>query len=226
MILVEKTLGNIKDSVWHDRSHHAQVDYLALEQWEAPKSRLRKASEGGVELAISLPRSEHLHDGDVLYYDEDKKIIVVARIALKEVMVIELEGLEELAPQDILRICFELGHGLGNQHWPAVIKGSTVYVPLSVDQKVMASVMRTHAFERVKTYFAPGEEIAAKLDSKEVRMLFAGADATPHHHHDLNKHSHEHNHGSEAHTHEHSHDHSQDHDHSHEHHHGHGHHHR
>ncbi|OYR15209.1 urease accessory protein UreE [Brucella thiophenivorans] len=226
MILVEKTLGNIKDSVWHDRSHHAQVDHLALEQWEAPKSRLRKASEGGVELAISLPRSEHLHDGDVLYYDEDKKIIVVARIALKEVMVIELEGLEELAPQDILRICFELGHGLGNQHWPAVIKGSTVYVPLSVDQKVMASVMRTHAFERVKTYFAPGEEIAAKLDAKEVRMLFAGADATPHHHHDLNKHSHEHNHGSEAHTHEHSHDHSQDHDHSHEHHHGHGHHHR
>ncbi|MGO1164236.1 urease accessory protein UreE [Brucella sp. C7-11G] len=226
MILVEKTLGNIKDSVWHDRSDHAQVDHLALEQWEAPKSRLRKASEGGIELAISLPRSEHLHDGDVLYYDEDKKIIVVARIALKEVMVIELEGLEELAPQDILRICFELGHGLGNQHWPAVIKGSTVYVPLSVDQKVMASVMRTHAFERVKTYFAPGEEIAAKLDAKEVRMLFAGADATPHHHHDLNKHSHEHNHGSEAHTHEHSHDHSQNHDHSHEHHHGHGHHHR
>ncbi|MCX2698132.1 MULTISPECIES: urease accessory protein UreE [Ochrobactrum] len=224
MILVEKTLGNIKDSVWHERSHHAQVDYLALEQWEAPKSRLRKASEGGVELAISLPRSEHLHDGDVLHYDEAAKLIVVARIALKEVMVIELEGLEELAPQDILRICFELGHGLGNQHWPAVIKGSTVYVPLSVDQKVMASVMRTHAFERVKTYFAPGEEIAAKLDAKEVRMLFAGADATPHHHHDLHKHSHEHHHGSEAHTHEHSHEHTHDHDHGHEHHHGHHHH--
>lgn len=224
MILVEKTLGNIKDSVWHERSHHAQVDYLALEQWEAPKSRLRKASEGGVELAISLPRSEHLHDGDVLHYDEAAKLIVVARIALKEVMVIELEGLEELAPQDILRICFELGHGLGNQHWPAVIKGSTVYVPLSVDQKVMASVMRTHAFERVKTYFAPGEEIAAKLDAKEVRMLFAGADATPHHHHDLHKHSHEHHHGSEAHTHEHSHEHTHDQHHGHEHHHGHHHH--
>lgn len=222
MILVEKTLGNIKDSVWHERSHHAQVDYLALEQWEAPKSRLRKASEGGVELAISLPRSEHLHDGDVLHYDEAAKVIVVARIALKEVMVIELEGLEELAPQDILRICFELGHGLGNQHWPAVIKGSTVYVPLSVDQKVMASVMRTHAFERVKTHFAPGEEIAAKLDAKEVRMLFAGADATPHHHHDLQKHSHEHHHGSQAHTHEHTHAHSHDHDHDH--HHGHHHH--
>jgi urease accessory protein len=194
MILVEKTLGNIKDTVWHERSHHAKVDSLMLEQWEAPKSRLRKASEGGVELAISLPRSEHLHDGDVLHYDEANGVIVVARIALKEVMVIELQGLEELSPQDILRICFELGHGLGNQHWPAVIKGTTVYVPLSVDQKVMASVMRTHAFDRVKTYFAPGEEIAAKLDAKEVRMLFAGADATPHHHHGHHDHDHDHDH--------------------------------
>lgn len=228
MILVEKILGNIKDTVWHDRSHHAVVDYLALEQWEAPKSRLRKASEGGVELAISLPRTEHLHDGDVLHYDEEHKIIVVARIALKEVMVIELQSLEELAPQEILRICFELGHGLGNQHWPAVIKGTTVYVPLSVDQKVMASVMRTHAFDRVKTYFAPGEEIAAKLDAKEVRMLFAGADATPHHHHGAHAqshnhehdHAHEHSHGSHSHSHDHEHGHKHDHDHSHDHRHG------
>lgn len=191
MILVEEVLGNIKDAVWHDRAHQGVVDELVLEQWEAPKSRLRKASRQGIELAISLPRSAHLHDGDVLHYDADKNLLVVARIALKEVMVIELEGLESLAPQEILRLCFELGHGLGNQHWPAVIKGSTVYVPLSVDQKVMASVMKTHAFEHVKTYFAAGEEIAAKLDAKEVRMLFAGADATPHHHHhDIHVHSH------------------------------------
>ncbi|MFA7437701.1 hypothetical protein [Castellaniella sp.] len=195
MILVEEVLGNLKDAIWHERAHRGPVDELVLEQWEAPKSRLRKASRDGLELAISLPRSEHLHDGDVLYYDADKNLLVVARIALKEVMVIELEGLETLAPQEILRLCFELGHGLGNQHWPAVIKGSTVYVPLSVDQKVMASVMKTHAFEHVKTYFAAGEDIAAKLDAKEVRMLFAGADATPHHHHhDAHAHGHAHGH--------------------------------
>lgn len=183
MILVETTLGNVGDARWRDLSRGARVDLLVLEQWEAPKSRLRKESEGGIELAISLPRSEHLHDGDVLYWDEAARHMVVARIALKEVLVIELQGLESLSPAEILRTCFELGHGLGNQHWPAVIKGTTVYVPLSVDQKVMASVMRTHAFDHVATRFAPGEEIAALLDAREVRMLFAGADATPHHHH-------------------------------------------
>ena len=209
MILVEKKLGNLGDPEWHERSHTATVDPLVLQQWEAPKSRLRKASEGGVELAISLPRSEHLHDGDVLYYDAASNVIVVARVPLKEVLVIEMEGLEALAPADILRISFELGHGLGNQHWPAVIKGTTVYVPLSVDQKVMASVMRTHAFEHVTSRFAPGEEVAAKLTAKEMRMLFAGADATPHHHHPA-AHDHDHNgghhdHGHGVHHHHHTH---------------------
>lgn len=214
MILVENKLGNLRDPVWHQRSHDAEIDTLVLEQWEAPKNRLRKASEGGIELAISLPRSEHLHDGDVLHYDEEKNVIVVARIALKDVLVIELEGLETLSATEILRICFELGHGLGNQHWPAVIKGSTVYVPLSVDQKVMASVMRTHAFDHVKTHFAAGETIAAKLDAKEVRMLFAGADATPHHHHGAPAHARGHDH---EHEHEQGHHHGDGHSHGHAH---------
>lgn len=183
MILIEKKLGNLNDHIWSPKAQDLQHDVLILEQWEAPKSRLRKASEGGLELAISLPRDQHLHNNDVLYFDEDTGVIVVARIALRDVLVIELEEIEKLSPQEILRTCFELGHGLGNQHWPAVIKGTTVYVPLSVDQKVMASVMRTHAFENVKTRFAPGEEIVDLLDAKEVRLLFAGADATPHHHH-------------------------------------------
>ncbi|WAJ26212.1 urease accessory protein UreE [Antarcticirhabdus aurantiaca] len=220
MILVESTLGNISHPIWQERAATGTVDLLVLEQWEAPKSRLRKATGGGIELAISLPRSEHLHDGDVLHYDEAADVIVVARIALKDVLVIELEGIETLSPSEILRTCFELGHGLGNQHWPAVIKGTTVYVPLSVDQKVMASVMRTHAFEHVKTHFAPGAEIAAKLDAREVRLLFAGADATPHHHHAEHDraHSHDHDHGHHlGNGHHHDHDHQHDHDHSHRH---------
>lgn len=218
MILVETKLGNLSEPVWQERARRALVDPLVLEQWEAPKNRLRKASEGGIELAISLPRAEQLHDGDVLHYDEANNVIVAARIALKEVLVIELEGIEKLSPAEILRTSFELGHGLGNQHWPAVIKGTTVYVPLSVDQKVMASVMRTHAYQHVTTRFAPGEEIVAKLDAKEARLLFAGADAVPHHHHSVRDDAHAHSH-SHAHDHAHpdEHDHAHEHDHTHPH---------
>ena len=88
-----------------------------------------------------------------------------------------------MPPTEIFKLAFEIGHALGNQHWPAVIRGTTIYVPLSVDRKVMASVMRTHAFQHAEIRFEPGEEVAAGLDAKEIRLLFAGADATPHHHH-------------------------------------------
>ena len=64
-----------------------------------------------------------------------------------------------------------------------MIRGTTIYVPLSVDRKVMASVMKTHAFAHTDIRFEPGESVAKQLDAKEVRLLFAGADATPHHHH-------------------------------------------
>ena len=56
----------------------------------------------------------------------------------------------------VVRTMFELGHALGNQHWPAVVKGSRMFVPLTVDRKVMASVMRTHAFPGIRYEFRPG----------------------------------------------------------------------
>lgn len=135
MILIQQTQGNLADANWQDKHLDYQIDTLPLEQWEAPKNRLRKTSEGGIELAISLPREQRLHNDDVLYVDEENQRLVVAKVTLKDVLVIELEGLDALSHAELLKLCFELGHGLGNQHWPAVIKGLTVYVPLSVDEK-------------------------------------------------------------------------------------------
>ena len=56
-----------------------------------------------------------------------------------------------------MRTCVELGHALGNQHWPALVKDTRVFVPLTVDRKVMASVMNTHRFEGIRYEFVPGE---------------------------------------------------------------------
>ncbi|MFC0284588.1 urease accessory protein UreE [Camelimonas abortus] len=206
MILVENRLGHVSDPPWRERARDWRVDHLVVEQWEASRNRLRKTSQGGVELAIALPRSGRLHDGDVLHADEAAKLMVVARVPLKEVMVIELEGLERLAPAEILRAAFELGHGLGNQHWPAVIRGSTVYVPVSVDRKVADSVMRTHAFAHTKTRFAPGEEILALLEPSEARLLFGGGE-TGHHHHGGHGHHHHQQHHDRGHGHDHVHGH-------------------
>ena len=197
MILVEAIVGNVNDGAWKKQLEGATLDYLSLDQWEAQKNRFRKTTKGGAELAVSLERHCHLHDGDILLWDAAARKAVIAQIQLQDVLVIQLSGSMSQPQEILIRTCFELGHALGNQHWPAVIKGSTVYVPLTVDRKVMASVMKTHAFTGITYEFHPGTEVIPYLAPHEARQLFGGANATPHSHtHEIghDHHSHQHHH--------------------------------
>jgi urease accessory protein len=101
---------------------------------------------------------------------------------LQDVMIVRLEALLAQAPEILGRTCLEIGHALGNQHWPAVVKGTAVYVPLTVSQQVMSSVMKTHAFPGITYEFAPGDTVIPYLSPHEARQLFGGANATPHSH--------------------------------------------
>lgn len=181
-MLVESVLGNANEPDWKARLAQVQVDDLVLDQWEAQKNRLRKTTLGGAEVALSLGRGTRLRDGDVLSWDEPSATAIVARIQLGEVMVVHLDQLGTQPAELALRCAVELGHAIGNQHWPAVVKGAKLYVPLTVDRKVMDSVMRTHAFTGIVHEFVPGTEVIAYLAPHESRRLFGGADSTPHSH--------------------------------------------
>ncbi len=210
MVIIEKVLGNISDERWKGIAAGARLDELRLNQWDAQKNRLRKMSEGGTELAISLDRNSFLHDGDVLSWDAATRVLVVARVMLSEVLVIDLSELSGRDPEQMARTCFELGHALGNQHWPAVVKDHRVFVPLTVDRKVMASVMRTHGFKNISYDFAPGAFVIPYLLPHEARRLFGGAEQQSHARHaaggdaagwetdagaQLHDHDHSHGHG-------------------------------
>jgi urease accessory protein len=178
---VDAVLGSSADGEWAGRLRAAHVDVLRLDQAEAQKNRLRKTTADGTELAVSLDRGTQLHDGDILYWDDDRRRAIVARVDLTEVMVIDLSALAARPLADSMSTCVELGHALGNQHWAAVVKGPRVYVPLAIARAVMASVMKTHAFEGVSYTFAPGAEVAGHLTPDQARRLFGAAAG---HHHD------------------------------------------
>jgi urease accessory protein len=182
MVLVEAVLGNAGDPEWAARLSTAAVDALELDHWEAQKNRFRKKTAGGVEVAVSLDRGAFMRDGDVLLWDASGGRAVVARISLRDVMIIHLDALAGVAPDIALRTCVELGHALGNQHWPALVKDGRVYVPLTVDRKVMSSVMNTHRFEGIRYEFVPGGEIVPYLAPHESRRLFGGAEGPVHTH--------------------------------------------
>jgi urease accessory protein len=182
MILIKTVLGNIGERDWAERLSAADTDLLEIDQWEAQKSRFRKATAKGVEIAVSIDRGTHIRDGDVLLWDAETRSALVARIELRDVMIVHLDKLTSLVPEMAMRTCVELGHAMGNQHWPALVKDNLVYVPLTVDRKVMASVMNTHRFEGIRYEFVSGREVVPYLAPHESRRLFGGAEGPVHSH--------------------------------------------
>jgi urease accessory protein len=190
VILVEDILGNATDPNWSERIASGPVDTLELDHWEAQKSRFKKRTRSGIEVAVSLNRGTFIRDGDVLVWDAGGPILILASIRMGEVMVIELDALMQDDPGVAMRTCVELGHALGNQHWPALVKETRVYVPLAVDRKVMESVMRTHGFEGIRYELVPGAEVVPYLAPHESRRLFGAAEGAVHSH--AHGHSHDH----------------------------------
>ena len=180
LVHVDAVLGRATEDDWADRLKEARVDVLRLDQAEAQKSRLRRTTEGGVEVTISLDRGVQLGDGDVLCWDAVRRTAIIAHVSLKDVLVIDLSALLDGPSEVALARCVELGHALGNQHWPAVVKSTRVYVPLTVARAVMASVMKTHSFEGVTCAFAPGAEVTPYLAPHEARRLFGAAEGHRH----------------------------------------------
>ncbi|HFR0131361.1 TPA: urease accessory protein UreE, partial [Klebsiella pneumoniae] len=65
--------------------------------------------------------------------------------------------------------------------WKSVIKGTQVYVPLSVEKKMMNSVLKTHGYAQSEYHFVAGETVLPHLTPSESRLLFGGAE-DPHVH--------------------------------------------
>lgn len=208
MKIYNEVVGNMLLSPeWKEKLENADIDYVFLDQWTAQKSRFLAKGVSGTEYPVALARHSQVADGDILSYDPETGKAVVIRIELSPVLVVDLSGLAPKDPDTIIRHAVELGHAIGNQHWPAVVKGTKVYVPLTVDKKVMLSVMETHHIDDITFEFQKGMEIIPYLAPHEIRRLFGGAGQESH------SHIHSHDGGHTFHSHADGHEHTHEHDH-------------
>lgn len=182
MEVITSVIGNNHDPEWADKLKDAHVHSIFLDQWTAQKSRFLAIDEHGHEYPVALASRKHVADGDIIAYDPEKKFAAVLRLNLSPVLVVDLAKLKDLPQEEIIRISLELGHAIGNQHWPAVVKGTKVYVPMTVDRKVMLSVMDTHHIEDITYEFVEGSEVIPYMAPHEVRRLFGGAGHESHSH--------------------------------------------
>lgn len=195
MKVYTEIIGNIYQSPeWGEKLKDATIEYVYLDQWTAQKSRFLGKSDKGEEYPIALKRHSQIIDGDVIYFSPEENKAVMLRIDLSPVLVIDMGALAQKDPETMIRISVELGHAIGNQHWPAVVKDTKVYVPLTVDKKVMLSVMETHHIEGITYEFQKGLEIIPYLAPHEIRRLFGGAGQESHSHEEGHNACHEHSH--------------------------------
>jgi urease accessory protein len=156
MIVIEEILGNVdRDASLGDLYRQCRAtgraETVELTPLEAQKGRLRTVTDKGTPIGMSLGRGTVLRDGDVLYLNESEGRLIVARLKPGEVLVISVKPAPSAA--DLLRVAVQLGHVLGNQHWPIRIEGMSVYVPVSVDKNVMETVLKTYGLEGIEYRF-------------------------------------------------------------------------
>ena len=115
-MVVDKILGNIADYPVEER----KVDKVYVDWYELDKKLLRKTSESGEEIGIRFGTDYHghMHEGDVLYADSDR--VIVIDINPCELTVVEVHSMQEMG-----RLCFELG----NRHLSLSIGENRVCVP-------------------------------------------------------------------------------------------------
>jgi urease accessory protein len=94
---------------------------------------MRKTTNKGTDVALTLETDTILRNGDILYWSDDRMIVVeqepenVAVLTFKD---------ENATKSELFHIAVELGHTVGNLHRPIKVKGEKVYVPIQADSEI------------------------------------------------------------------------------------------
>jgi urease accessory protein len=110
MLLIERIIGCRLDPALsnrlHELEHSGAIDMLMVSAADVARRRFRATTTKGAELAIALPRDQHLFDGAVLLLDADRALVV--RLDEQRWLRLQPRGIPE---------AIELGYQAGNLHW-------------------------------------------------------------------------------------------------------------
>ncbi len=115
MVLVKEIIGNRATTALNDLA----IDLLEVEWFETTRKVQRLTTNDGMDIAIKLLREgQRLRQGDIVYKDDEKAVLVHVRPCAAIV----------LNPSSMLQmgtICYEIG----NKHLPLFIQDDEVLMP-------------------------------------------------------------------------------------------------
>lgn len=108
------------------------VEKIEITRLESERSRLRKMSDKGTDLALTLTPGTHVGDGDVLLLTEERMII--AKRASENVAMISLRG--NISADHLFETAIKIGHTIGNMHRPIKFENGKIYFPIQAESEV------------------------------------------------------------------------------------------
>ena len=160
MILIEKISGNVKSDIdlklaYQNMNNHGKVEKISVGRVESERVRMRKVSDKGTDLALTLPQGSRLRDGDVVLHTQDRMIIVC--IAPENVAIVEF--FNNIQTDHLLQVGLTIGHAIGNLHRPLRIEENKVIFPIH-------SLSELELFKRLLS------SVRDHIDIKSDNMIF------------------------------------------------------
>ena len=137
MIHIHKIIGNIhSDSGLNDKYHEmfktGLVEKIEITRLESDRTRIRKISDKGTDLALTLVPGSHINNGDVVMLTEEK--MVIANRTPENVAMISLKGV--MSQDQLFETAVKIGHTIGNMHRAIKIVGGKIYFPIQSQSEV------------------------------------------------------------------------------------------
>ena len=126
-MMVESVAGNIHQGLgkeYEEMSRRGAVEKITISRMESERVRMRKATDKGTDVALTLAAGSRLRHGDVLARGER---MIVVEIEPEKVAVVRLED---------ARTAALVGHAIGNLHRPIKVQGDNVYFPIQSDDEI------------------------------------------------------------------------------------------
>lgn len=171
MITVDSVLGNINNDKklkkkYDEMTTRKICETIKISRLESQRVRMRKISDKGTDVALTLRPGTRLKHGDVIIITENKMVVV--GIEPEDVIMIEIR--DNIHEDDIIEVTVRIGHTIGNLHRPIKLEGNKIYFPIQADTEL----------EMFKKLFEPINE---HLDIKKTTMVFEQEDGVEIHEH-------------------------------------------
>jgi len=168
MLTITTIIGNIKkDPQLHQKYEESvkknTVENVVIQRSETEKVRMRKVSDKETDIGFILPSRTHLRDGDVVFIDDTKMIVI--KLSPELVAILNIKNHlhnnhdhdhkhehdhdhdhkhehdhdhkhEQTPDNELTNVAIKIGHTIGNLHRPLKIENRDIIFPIQSPDEI------------------------------------------------------------------------------------------